>query len=154
MCNGEYHHRGAELTLSDRVTDALTLTANAAYLTTRMEDVDDVTVDGKRTENVPKWKGAVGALYTVAAVPGLSLDSTLSYVGSRPVDAQNSGYIPSYTLLDAGISYRSKLADTPVTYRLHGKNLTNKYYYASAYYLGGLDVGREREVFLSAKFEF
>ena len=154
VSNGEYHHRGAELTLSDRVTDALTLTANAAYLTTRMEDVDDVTVDGKRTENVPKWKGAVGALYTVAAVPGLSLDSTLSYVGSRPVDAQNSGYIPSYTLLDAGISYRSKLADTPVTYRLYGKNLTNKYYYASAYYLGGLDVGREREVFLSAKFEF
>ena len=71
-----------------------------------------------------------------------------------PVDAQNSGYIPSYTLLDAGVSYRSKLADTPVTYRLHGKNLTNKYYYASAYYQGGLDVGREREVFLSAKFEF
>lgn len=41
-----------------------------------------------------------------------------------------------------------------MTYRLHGKNLTNKYYYASAYYQGGLDVGREREVFLSAKFEF
>lgn len=154
VSNGEYNHRGIELTLSNRLTDALTLTGNAAYLATRLEDVDDVTVQGKRSEGVPKWKGAIGALYSVSAIPGLSLDSTLSYVGSRPVDAQNSGYIPSYVLLDAGASYRAKLGDTPVTYRLHGKNLTNKYYYASTYYQGGLEVGREREVFLSAKFEF
>jgi len=40
-----------------------------------------------------------------------------------------------------------------VTYRLHGKNLTNKYYYASTYQ-GGLEIGREREIFLSTQFEF
>lgn len=153
VSNGEYHHRGVELTLSDRVTDALTLTGNAAYLSTRLDDVDDTSVRGKRTEGVPKWKGAMGAIYTVSSVPGLSFDSTVSYVGSRPVDAQNSGYVSSFTLLDAGVSYRSKLSGTPVTYRLHGKNLTNKYYYASTYQ-GGLEVGREREIFLSTKFEF
>lgn len=102
VSNGEYHHRGIELTLSDRITDALTLTGNAAYLSTRLDDVDDISVRGKRTEGVPKWKGAIGALYTVSSVPGLSFDSTVSYVGSRPVDAQNSGYVPSFTLLDAG----------------------------------------------------
>ncbi|MGY2292738.1 TonB-dependent siderophore receptor [Pseudomonas sp. SDO528_S397] len=154
VSNGEYHHRGVELTVSDRVTDDLTLSGNAAYLATRLVGVDDAAVRGNRSEGVPKWKGALSAHYNVPAVAGLSLDSTLSYVGSRPVDAQNSGYISSYTLLDAGASYRTRLGSTPVTYRLHGNNLTDKYYYASTYYQGGLEVGREREVFLSAKFEF
>ena len=89
-----------------------------------------------------------------AQVPGLAADTTLSYVGSRPVDAQNSGFVPGYTLWDAGLSYATRLGDTPTTFRLQGKNLANRYYYSGVYYSGGLDVGREREVFLSAKFSF
>ncbi|QIH05529.1 MULTISPECIES: TonB-dependent siderophore receptor [unclassified Pseudomonas] len=154
VSKGQYRHRGIELNLSHRPTDSLTLDANLAYLATRLENVDDLSVAGNRTEGVPKWKGSFGAQYQLQRIPGLSLDSTLSLVGSRPVDAQNSGYIPGYALLDAGASYRTRLGETPVTYRLHGKNLTNTYYYASTYYQGGLEVGREREVFLSARFEF
>ncbi|NBF01582.1 TonB-dependent siderophore receptor [Pseudomonas sp. Fl5BN2] len=154
VSKGEYRHRGIELTLNDRLTDSLTLNANLAYLATRLEAVDDISVAGKRTEGVPKWKGALGAEYQVQSLPGLSVDSSLSMVGSRPVDPQNSGYIPGYALLDAGASYKTRLGGTPVTYRVHGKNLTNTYYYASTYYQGGLEVGREREVFFSARFEF
>jgi len=78
----------------------------------------------------------------------------LSYVGSRPVDAQNSGFIPGYLSWDAGINYQTALGRLPTTFRLHAKNLTNTYYYASAYYLGGLQVGRGREIFLSVNFSF
>ncbi|MDT9115902.1 TonB-dependent receptor, partial [Escherichia coli] len=74
--------------------------------------------------------GAVGARYTIAAVPGLSVDSMLSHVGSRAVDAQNSGFISGYTLWDAGVSYDTRLGSTPTTLRLYARNLTDKYYYA------------------------
>jgi len=87
-------------------------------------------------------------------VPGLSLDANVSYTGSRPVDAQNSGFIPGYTVWDAGISFDAQFGATPVNLRLHAKNLTNKYYYAGVYFDGGLQVGRGREVFLSARMQF
>ncbi|MBN7796013.1 TonB-dependent siderophore receptor [Parahaliea mediterranea] len=151
---GTYRHRGVELSAVGEVTAGLKLHGNLAYLDTQLTGVADPTVIDKRSEGVPRWKGTLGARYDLAAVPGLSLDSTLSYVGNRAVDAQNTGFIPSYTLWDAGISYDTTLGGTPTTFRLHGRNLGNKYYYASAQYQGGLMVGREREIFLSANIRF
>jgi len=151
---GAYRHRGVELSAVADVFTGLKLHGNLAYLDTRLSGVADPTVIDKRSEGVPRWKGTLGARYTLAAVPGLSLDTTLNYVGNRAVDAQNTGFIPSYTLWDAGISYDTTLGGTPTTFRLHGRNLGNKYYYASAQYQGGLMVGREREVFLSANIRF
>ncbi|MCO8169443.1 TonB-dependent siderophore receptor [Pseudomonas sp. 21LCFQ02] len=154
VSDGRFHHRGIEVNAVARLNEQLTLLGNAAYLDTELESVSDAATLGKRSEGAPRWKGMLGARYNLAAVPGLSLDSTLSYVGERPVDAQNSGFIPAYTLWDAGISYQTKLGDTPTTLRLQAKNLTDKYYYAGVYYSGGLEVGRGREVVLSTRFSF
>ncbi len=154
VSNGRFHHRGIEFKATAPVTRGLTVLGNLAYLDTELQAVTDATTLGKRSEGVPRWKGALGARYAFADIPGLSFDTMLSYVGSRPIDAQNSGFIPSYTLWDAGIGYETELGGTPTTFRLHAKNLTDKYYYAGVYYSGGLDVGRGREVFLSANVKF
>lgn len=154
VSNGRFHHRGIEFNATARVTSGLTVLGNLAYLDAKLEDVTDATTLGKRSEGTPRWKGALGARYDFAQVPGLSVDTMLSYAGSRPVDAQNSGFIPSYSLWDAGVSYETELGNTPTTFRLHARNLTDRYYYAGVYYSGGLKVGRGREMFLSAKFSF
>lgn len=154
VSNGRFQHRGIEVNATARVAHGLTVLGNLAYLDTKLLDVSDVTTLGKRSEGVPRWKGALGARYAFAQVPGLSVDTTLSYVGSRPVDAQNSGFIPGYTLWDAGVSYETLVGQVPTIFRLHARNLTDKYYYAGVYYSGGLEVGRGREVFLSAAFNF
>lgn len=154
VSDGQFHHRGIEINATGQVDEQLTLMGNAAYLDTELRDVSDDATRGKRSEGVPRWKGMLGARYAIGAVPGLSLDSTLRYVGERPVDAQNSGFIPSYTLWDAGVSYETRLGNVPTTLRLQAKNLANKYYYAGVYYSGGLEVGRGREVFLSTRFSF
>ncbi len=154
VSNGRFHHRGIEFNATAPVTRGFTVLGNLAYLDTELQAVTDATTLGKRSEGVPRWKGALGARYAVADIPGLTFDTMLSYVGSRPVDAQNSGFIPSYTLWDAGVGYETELGGTPTTFRLHAKNLTDKYYYAGVYYSGGLEVGRGREVFLSANFKF
>jgi len=152
VSSGRFQHRGIELNATGRIGRSLTLYGNAALLDTELKGVTDATTLGKRSEGVPRWKGALGARYAFAAVPGLSMDTMVSYVDSRPVDAQNSGFIPGYTLWDAGLSYEIRLGSTPTTLRLHAKNLTDKYYYASTYYQGGLQVGRGREAFLSVNF--
>lgn len=152
--NGRFHHRGMEFNATARPAAGLTLLGNLAYLDTSLRGVSDPATLGKRSEGAPRWKGALGARYAIAAVPGLSVDTTLSYVGNRAVDAQNSGFAPGYALWDAGISYDTRWGTTPTTWRLQAKNLADKYYYAGVYYSGGLEVGRGREVFLSAKFSF
>ncbi|MET0356050.1 MAG: TonB-dependent siderophore receptor [Cellvibrio sp.] len=154
VADGEYNHKGAEFRLNGKITNALTLTTTAAYLETELNDVTDPTTLGKRSEGVPKWNAGIRTKYSFTTIQGLSIDGALNYVGSRPVDPQNSGFIPGYTLVDAGINYEMKWSGTPVNIRLHGKNLTNKYYYASTFYQGGLEVGRMREVFLSAQFRY
>jgi len=108
-------------------TRNLTLLGNFVYLDTELNDVTDTTTLGKRSEGVPRWKGTLGARHAITALPGLSLDTMLNYVGNRPVDAQNSGFIPGYTLWDAGIRFDTKLGNLPGSFRLQGKNLTNKY---------------------------
>lgn len=154
VSNGRFHHRGVEVNATALLARDLALLGNVAYLDTKLTDVTDATTLGKRSEGVPRWKAAAGARYAIASTPGLSLDTTLGYVGSRAVDAQNSGFIPGYLLWDAGISYATKFGGTPTTVRLQAKNLTNKYYYAGVFYSGGLEVGRGREIFLSTKFDF
>lgn len=153
VSDGRFHHQGIEVNAAAILSPTLSLQGNLAYLDTELRDVQDVTTLGKRSEGVPRWKAATSLSYAIPAVPGLSLDTTLSYVGERAVNAQNSGFVPSYTLWDAGLSYDTRLGDTPTTFRLHARNLTDKYYYAGVSG-GALEVGRGREVALSTKFTF
>lgn len=154
VVDGNFQHRGVEFVANGRVAPGLTIAANLAYLSTRLENVTDVTTQGKRTEGVPKWQGGLSAEYAVQGVEGLSVNAGINFVSSRPIDAQNSGFIQGYELVDAGIRYEAELGGMPVTLRLIGKNLLNHYYYSSAFFLGGLDVGRPREVTLSATARF
>lgn len=154
VSDGSFHHQGIEVNTTAGITRGLSVLGNFAYLDTELTAVADATTLHKRSEGVPNWKASGGARYAFTGVPGLSVDTMLSYVGSRPVDAQNSGFISAYTLLDAGVSYEATLGTTPATFRLHAANLTDKYYYAGVFYSGGLDVGRGREIFLSTQLGF
>jgi len=153
VSSGQYQHRGIELTGSARPIRQLTLSGNVALLDTELKQVDDPTTLGKRSAGAPRWKAAVQARYAFASIPGLALESTLNYVGRSAVDAQNSGFIPGYMLWHASVSMETKIAGTPVTFRLQGRNLTDKYYYPGVN-SGGLQIGRGREVFLSARASF
>lgn len=153
VSDGQYRHRGVELTAFGEVSRSFSLTSSLAWLGTELQDVADAATLGKRTEGVPRWKASTGASYQLAWLPGLSIDAMVNCVGSRPVDAQNSGFIPSFTTLDAGLSYDTQIGHTPVQFRIRANNLTDTYYYTGS--VGGaLDVGRPREVFFTAKASF
>jgi len=153
VSGGEYTHKGVELTGSTRLFQDLKLAGHVAYLATELKDVDDPATLGKRSTGVPRWKAAMQTTYDLTLVPGLSMEASISYMGSRAIDAQNEGFMPSYTLLNAGLRYTTNRATLPVTFRLHGRNLTDKYYYPGVNG-GGLQIGRGREVFFSAQVAF
>jgi len=154
VSDGRFHHRGIELNSVARPIRNLALLGNIAYINTELNEVADLTTLGKRTEGAPQWKGTFGVRYFFESLPSLSMDANLNHTGNRAVDAQNSGFISGYTIFDAGISYNAKFGKTSALLRLNARNLTNEYYYSGVIYSGGLDVGRSREIFLSAQFKF
>lgn len=154
VLDGTFRHRGVEMTAHGRAARGLTLSAQLAYLDTSLRNVIDPTLLGKRTEGVPKWQGGLSADYSIRGLAGLSLNGAVRFVSGRPVDAQNSGFIDGYALVDAGMRYETTLGRTPVAFRLIGKNLSNRYYYSGVSYARGLEVGQPREITLSASARF
>jgi iron complex outermembrane receptor protein len=149
VIDGRQRHRGVELVANGRIMDSLSLGVSLAYLNTRLLDVTEVAILGKRTEGTPTRQGAFSLEYRVPAVPGLFLSSSLTFASERPVDAQNTGFAPGYEVVDASIRYVTRLAARPVTVRLNIKNVFDEYYYSSAFFQGGLSVGRPREFILA-----
>ena len=154
VSDGHFLHQGLEMNLNGRPTKDFDLFGNIAFLDTALKGVTDMSTLNKRSEGVPRWKGTLGGRYTARGISGLSIDSTFNYVGKRPVDAQNSGFIPGYLVWDAGLTFQTRTLGHATTLRINGKNLANKYYYRGVNYLGGLEVGRGREVFLSMSVKF
>jgi iron complex outermembrane receptor protein len=153
VLDGTQRHRGVEMTGSARVA-GLKLGASLAYLDTELLEVTELATLGNRTEGTPEWSGGLSLDYDVPAVKGLSLGSTVTYSSDRAVDAQNSGFIDGYTVVDASMQYNAKWGDRATRVRLNVRNLFDTYYYSSAFFFGGLNVGRPREVILSVSTDF
>jgi len=151
VSSGQYQHRGIELTGNTRLFQRLNLAGNVAFLDTELKKVDDPTTLGTRSAGAPRWKAAMQTRYAFAN--GFSVEGMVNHVGRSPVDAQNSGFIPSHTLFSASMNYATNIVAMPVTFRLQGRNLGNKYYYPGVN-SGGLQIGRGREIFLSAQMGF
>jgi iron complex outermembrane receptor protein len=153
VLDGSLTHRGVEGIVTAKVSRGLKLAVSAAYLDTELEDVLEAAVLGKRTEGTPEWTGGLSLDYAVAAVKGLSLGTSVNFTTDRAIDAQNSGFIDGYTVVDANVGYSARWASRPVSLRLIARNLFDTYYYSSAF-TQGLSVGRPREVVFSVSTDF
>jgi iron complex outermembrane receptor protein len=85
---GSVRHRGVEASLSGRLSEALTVVVGGVWLdpTLSGDEVESGAI-GRRPLGVARLRGVANVNYTVSAVPGLSLDAGLEYVGARPFRA-------------------------------------------------------------------
>lgn len=152
VSDGKFNHRGVEFNAMAKVFSRLNLVGNFAYLNTKLKDVTDEKILNKKSEGIPKLKASLSAQYQINK--NFSFDTSLDYIGKRPIDAQNSGFMPSYSVANAGLTYRTKIKKSDLTLRLSVNNIFDKYYYSSVIYSGGLGLGKPREVFLLASLSF
>lgn len=148
--DGETRFRGLELALKARIATPWMVGASALFLNSKnIEAADDIL--GLRAAGAPREQFT---LYTEYQIPttNWTLTAGMQHYGSRPIDAANTVSLPSYTLLDAGLRYTTKLGGTLSTWRLNIDNLTDKAYWqtSSSY----LTQGAPRTVKLSAQFDF
>ncbi|MDW3689009.1 TonB-dependent receptor [Cupriavidus sp. CV2] len=151
---GTQRHTGLELTANGRVTGALSVVSGLALLHTEADSPADPTVAGKRIADVPNFQASTFLDYRIGALPGLSLNGGVYYVGRRALNAQNTSWMAGYTRFDAGARYATRLGSYRTTFALSIQNLTDKRYWAAGDpSINGAWAGRPRTVWLSAQFD-
>lgn len=147
--DGKQIHQGVELTITGKATDNLTIMGGGTWMDLSVKTSNDASLEGKKPTNAASVMAKLYAEYTIPGINGLVLTGGAYYTGKKYGDTLNTDVIPAYTLLDAGVRYKTKIDKYPTTFRLNVANLTGKDYWASSTYLGD-----PRTISLSMKMEF
>jgi iron complex outermembrane receptor protein len=152
---GKQSAYGIEAAVGLRLTSYLFINANAALLNARFDDFNesdgDVTVsrDGKQPPDVPEQTANLWAI--VAPTQMWRFGAGMRYVGKRYADNANTIREPSYTLLDAFVTF------APVrfaNFTLRGRNLTDDTYAISSYGPTQFILGEPRVIEFVANLRF
>ncbi|MCG3658813.1 TonB-dependent siderophore receptor [Aliarcobacter butzleri] len=147
--DGEEIHQGIELGITGKVTDNLTIIAGGTLIDLSVEKVEDKALEGKKPINTASKMAKLYSEYEISQIKGLAITGGAYYTGKSYGDRANKDVLPSYTLYDAGLRYKTKLDKYPTTFNLNVQNLTDEVYWTRNNMLGD-----PRSVAFSMKMEF
>jgi len=107
VATGEAESRGVELDISGQVVSGWRLIGSYAYTDTEIVEDDNEELEGNTFPEAAEHSGSVWSTYELqdGALRGLKFGGGLFYVGEREGDRANSFQLPSYTRIDATLSY-------------------------------------------------
>ncbi len=148
---GQQSSRGIEGSITFALPGRFSIDANGTILEAEYDEFINGGVDysGNTSPNVPER--AANLWLTWEGLRDVRIQAGLRYVGRRFSDSANEFRIPSYTLIDAGISR----AITPnVAAELRVYNLFDKDHVDTAYYDEQWVLGRPRSVDFAVRARF
>ncbi|WP_417625261.1 TonB-dependent siderophore receptor [Paremcibacter congregatus] len=147
---GRARSRGAELSLSGYIQPNWYVLASYGYTDTEILHSDDPELVGNPFINIPKHTAAFQTMYELDRVDGLSFGGTLTYLGKRPGDDENSFSLPGYIRADVGIYYQ---LDAHMKINVLVQNLFNETYYSPGSFDGVIrEPGRGVRANLTYRF--
>lgn len=129
--DGESIFQGLELAASARLGTQWDVLGNLMLLDTSYEKGGDFV--GNRVAGAPNFVAAAQVGYRVAQLPGLRLSADAKYTGSTMLRASNTLKLPSYTVLNAGANYSTRVAGHDTTFRVAVNNIADKKYWEYQY---------------------
>jgi len=155
---GTVTNRGAEISLSQKVTNRLNLLASAMYLRADQSGaITDPTQNGKQAIGIPHLRSIVNADYLIPNYERLSIQGSWTYSSGKPIDMQNTMQAPSYNKFDAGLKYLDRVGKYQATYRVFVENIFNKFYWRDVSQSFGANMlypGAPRIIRATANFDF
>lgn len=142
-------HQGLELTLSGKLTDDLTVITGGTLMDLSVEKAADASIEGKKPSGASSVLAKIYAEYDIPLLNGLTATAGAYHTGSKYKDSANQQKIDAYTVFDAGLRYKTRIARFPASFNLNISNLTNKDYWATTY-----SLGIPRTLAFSVKTEF
>lgn len=159
---GEVRSRGLEFEASAQLGSGFTLIGSYTYLKSDVvKDTPQGTWDtqGKELIRVPNHMASLWLDYQVQDGPleGLGVGGGVRYTGSSWGDALNTFKVPSYTLVDAALTYdfgKQNPELKGLTANLNVTNLFNKEYVASCFFTLACNMGEGRSVIGTLKYKW
>ena len=155
---GTVTNRGAEISLSQKVSNRLNLLASAMYLRADQSGaITDPTQNGKQAIGIPHLRSIVNADYLIPNYERLSIQGSWTYSSGKPIDMQNTMQAPSYNKFDAGLKYLDRVGKYQATYRVFVENIFNKFYWRDVSQSFGANMlypGAPRIIRATANFDF
>ncbi|ODU59090.1 MAG: hypothetical protein ABT02_11845 [Comamonadaceae bacterium SCN 68-20] len=147
--NGRQRHQGLELTLSGKATRDLTLLGGLTLMDAEVKKSTNNVGLGKVPQGVAEVMAKLYGEYNLPFLHGLTVTSGLYYTGKSYIDAANTQAAPSYTTVDLGLRYATRMFGRDTIVRALVSNLTDKRYWMSNYTIG-TTMGAPRAVSFSA----
>ncbi len=148
---GEQRNRGLELTAYGEVQRGLRVMASAAFNDAKLTRTAGGTNQGNDAAGVPDRTFNLGLDWDTPWVPGLSLNGRVIHTSQVYATEANDLRMPSWTRLDLGARYATKISGKPVTLRANLENVFNRDYWITSTYV---TVGAPRTLMLSASVDF
>ncbi|WP_162275070.1 TonB-dependent siderophore receptor [Labrys sp. WJW] len=148
---GEVHARGVELSAVATLFDSFNIRASYAHLLATNSRTNEPTLLGKDVVGTPRDSASIWGDYTFASgrLAGLTLGLGVRYQGSRYGDDENTFKVPSFTVVDAAISYDLAAANARFAgwkASLNATNLFDKEYVSSCWSRNLCGFGKRRTV--------
>lgn len=153
---GQEVHTGLELNAAGRITDNLRLTASANIIRARAENTGTPSYEDHQVVNVPRWRAAVYADYSLPFAPGLAILGGWRYAGANVATPDGQTRVPAYHVFDAGLRFTTSIRGHATTLRLNVDNVFNHFYWRDTGTSGGdsyLFPGMPRLARLSMTYE-
>jgi iron complex outermembrane receptor protein len=154
---GEQRNRGLELSVFGMPMHGLRVLGGLTLLDAEQRRTAGGINQGKDAIGVPRTQLNLGTEWDVPGVPGLSLNARALATSKQYADAANTQRLPSWTRLDLGANYLTRIMDRDVTLRARVDNAFDRNYWASAGGYPGagyLVLGAPRTFTVSASVDF
>ncbi len=152
---GEQRSRGMELNVFGEPVYGVRVLGSALWMKPELSKTAGGTNDGNDAVGVPRYAVSMGGEWDLPWVQNLTASGTVTRTGSQYVNAANSMKLDSWTRLDLGVRYSTKVNDQTLTWRANVENVTNEKYWASVDDSGTyLTQGDPRTLKLSMSVDF
>lgn len=152
--DGEQRNRGIEWAIFGELTRGLRMLGGVTYIQARLTKTQDGLENGNHAPGTPPWAANLGLDWDVPGLPGLALNGRVIYTGAQYVDNANSFKVPSWTRLDLGARYATRIGGKPVVLRASMGNVFDRKYWQGVWYSGTVAIGEPRTFRLSASVDF
>jgi catecholate siderophore receptor len=148
VLDGKQRSQGFEFGVAGRVLPGLNVFGGYTFIDAEITKSNDVTIDGKVPQNVPKHSATFWATYDF--FEKWQIGGGPSYVGGRYANNQNTNKVDSYVRWDSTIAYQ---ATNNISLRFNAQNLTNAYYFEGVH-PSHVIPGAGRTFILATSFRF
>ncbi|WP_170941535.1 TonB-dependent receptor [Bordetella genomosp. 7] len=153
LAMGKQRNQGLEWMFNGRLTRTLTVLGGVSYLRSEQRSDLDGGKKGNEVYGSPNWLANLG-LEWATPVQGLSLNGRVIYTGPQWLDSTNNVRMPSWTRVDVGAKYATRIASTPVTFYANVDNLFDRDYWQGTFADGFALLSPPRTLRLGAKISF